>query len=269
MGKQYYWLKLHEDFFDDKRIKKLRKLAGGDTFTIIYLKMQLLSMTTDGYLYFDKVFDTFSEELAEQIGEEVDNVKITLQYLESVGLLVSNEEGTDFLLTDMENNIGSETASAKRTRECRARKKEIQALQCNTDVTEEKRNLLQCNTDVTNEKRACSVEKEIEIDKEKRKINKREKASAFEPPTIEQVEDYCVESDIHIDPAAFVNYYQSKGWAVGKTKMTDWKASVRYWESIAKQRGQPVQNKVASFAVPNSIYTKENIAELEAQLLDN
>ena len=39
--KRYYWLKFRDDFFDSKRIKKLRKMAGGDTYTIIYLKMML------------------------------------------------------------------------------------------------------------------------------------------------------------------------------------------------------------------------------------
>ena len=40
--KKYYWLKLKEGFFEQKIIKKLRKIAGGDTYVIIYLKMQLL-----------------------------------------------------------------------------------------------------------------------------------------------------------------------------------------------------------------------------------
>ena len=48
--KRYYWLRLHDDFFDSKRIKKLRRMAGGDTYTIIYLKMQLLAMKTDGII---------------------------------------------------------------------------------------------------------------------------------------------------------------------------------------------------------------------------
>ena len=48
--KRYYWLKLQDGFFTSKRIKKLRRLAGGDTYTIIYLKMQLLAMKTDGVL---------------------------------------------------------------------------------------------------------------------------------------------------------------------------------------------------------------------------
>ena len=47
---RYYWLKLQEDFFDSKRIKKLRRIAGGDTYTIIYLKMQLKALKTNGVL---------------------------------------------------------------------------------------------------------------------------------------------------------------------------------------------------------------------------
>ncbi len=48
MGKRYYWLKLPDDFFRQKPIKKLRKIAGGDTYTIIYLKMLLIAMKQDG-----------------------------------------------------------------------------------------------------------------------------------------------------------------------------------------------------------------------------
>ena len=50
-NKRYFWFKLFDDFFQSKRIKKLRNLAGGDTYTIIYLKMQLKALKTDGYFY--------------------------------------------------------------------------------------------------------------------------------------------------------------------------------------------------------------------------
>ena len=52
--KKYYWLKLKNDFFGSKEIKKLRKIAGGDTFTIIYLKMQLLSIKNGGLIKYDR-----------------------------------------------------------------------------------------------------------------------------------------------------------------------------------------------------------------------
>ena len=63
-GKRYYWLKLKDDFFTSKRIKKLRNQAGGDTYTIIYLKMQLLAMKTDGVLTWTGLEENFAEELA-------------------------------------------------------------------------------------------------------------------------------------------------------------------------------------------------------------
>lgn len=50
MGKRYWWLKLPENFFDAIEIKKLRRIAGGDTYTIIYLKMMLLSLKNNGYI---------------------------------------------------------------------------------------------------------------------------------------------------------------------------------------------------------------------------
>ena len=54
-NKRYYWLKLPKNFFTQKEIKKLRSIAGGDTYTIIYLKMALLSITDGGKLFFDGV----------------------------------------------------------------------------------------------------------------------------------------------------------------------------------------------------------------------
>lgn len=80
-GKKYYWLKLRNDWFGDKRIKKLRSIAGGDTYTIIYLKMQLLSLKNEGKLFFEGVEDDFVSELALDLDEEVENVKITVSFL--------------------------------------------------------------------------------------------------------------------------------------------------------------------------------------------
>lgn len=48
--KRYYWLKLKEDFFDEKYIKALRKLPQGDSQVIVYLKMQLKSLKTEGII---------------------------------------------------------------------------------------------------------------------------------------------------------------------------------------------------------------------------
>lgn len=136
--KRYFWLKLYDDFFSSKRIKKLRTLAGGDTYTIIYLKMQLKALKDEGYLYFDGIMDDFAEELALDIDEKPEDVKLTIQYLLSVGLLQTDESREEWYLTYTQKCIGSETASAQRVRDFRERKKQDNTLQCNADVTEVK-----------------------------------------------------------------------------------------------------------------------------------
>lgn len=130
--KRYYWLKLVEDYFNSPKIKKLRKIAGGDTYTIIYLKMQLLSISTNGIISFEGIEQSFDEELALKLDEDLDNVKVTLAYLQSQGLIENNSN--DFLLPEACKNIGSECDSAKRVREFRE-KKNTQVLQCNDSVT--------------------------------------------------------------------------------------------------------------------------------------
>ena len=132
-NKRYYWLKLKEGFFGDKEIKKLRKLAGGDTYTIIYLKLMLLSLRENGKLYFEGIEETFYEELALEINEDPDNVKFTFLFLQRMGLLeeISNVEA---FLTQMPECVGSETEKAALMRKSRARKKAL-GLQDGNNVT--------------------------------------------------------------------------------------------------------------------------------------
>jgi len=54
--------------------------------------------------------------------------------------------------------------------------------------------------------------------------------TAFSPPTVEQVTEYCAERKNSVDPQKFVDFYTCKGWMVGKNKMRDWKSAVRTWE---------------------------------------
>lgn len=148
--KRLYWLKLKTDFFTSKEMKKLRKIAGGDTYTIIYLKLQLLSLQDGGTLYFDGVEESFAEELALILDEEPDNVKATLLFLERTGLIEMSE--SEIRLLVVPTLIGKESESAGRVRAFREKQKMLQsngeALQCNTLVTK------------------CNTEKDKDIDKE-------------------------------------------------------------------------------------------------------
>ena len=78
---------------------------------------------------------------------------------------------------------------------------------------------------------ATDIDKEIDIDKDK-----DIKVRRFTPPTPEEVQQYCSESGHYIDADAFVDFYSSKNWMVGKNKMKDWKSAVRNWERRDKEK---------------------------------
>ena len=149
VNKRYYWIQLAQDFFKSKEMKLLRKIAGGDTHTIIYLKMMLISLEDNGIIYFDGVADNLAEEIALLIDE---NIKITLIFLQSKGLLTKVSDREHFL-EQVPEMVGSETASTRRSRKHR----EAKALQCNTSATKR-------NGDIE-----IDTEKEKDIDKDIKK----------------------------------------------------------------------------------------------------
>ena len=62
----------------------------------------------------------------------------------------------------------------------------------------------------------------------------------FDKPTIEQIQEYCIERNNGINAEAFYDFYESKNWYVGKNKMSDWKACVRTWERRANKHEEPI-----------------------------
>jgi len=83
---------------------------------------------------------------------------------------------------------------------------------------------------------------------EERRGNKNReevKSSRFTPPTLQDVSNYCLERNNNVDPNRFIDWNESKGWLVGKSKMKDWKAAVRTWENRDKK--QPQQSTKSEF----------------------
>lgn len=71
--------------------------------------------------------------------------------------------------------------------------------------------------------------------------NKKEiyKERKFKKPTLIEVEEYCKERNNEVDPQKFIDFYESKGWLVGKSPMKDWKACIRTWEQRSATRSTP------------------------------
>lgn len=92
--------------------------------------------------------------------------------------------------------------------------------------------------------RTISVETEEETETDTKKvIYKADKPprSRFTPPTLAEVQSYVAERHSPVDPQEFIDFYEAKGWMVGKTPMKDWKAACRNaekWDRWSKEAGE-------------------------------
>lgn len=158
--RRFYWLKLKEDFFDDKVIKYLRRLPEGSNLVIIYLKMQLKSLKTEGLLKYDGILPTCEDELALLLDEDPMLVRGAINALEKMGV-VERWENDALYMAAMQELIGTESSSAARVRRHRE-KKQAEAFQCNAKVLPCNANVTLCNTEIERRDR----EKRKEIDTE-------------------------------------------------------------------------------------------------------
>ena len=129
--KRYYWLKLYDTFFDNKTSKFLRKLPDGDKILLVYLKLQLKLLKSEGVFVYEHLYDSIAEEIALTLDEDVNIVKLLLTALEKTKSIEFLNNNT-FMLSEMQDLIGSEGSSAERVRKHR---KKYKMLQSNTPVT--------------------------------------------------------------------------------------------------------------------------------------
>ncbi|HIS69121.1 MAG TPA: phage replisome organizer N-terminal domain-containing protein [Candidatus Gallacutalibacter stercoravium] len=177
--KRYWWLKLPENFFQQKEIKAIRRQKNGDTLAIIYLEMQLASLQNGGVLTFEGFEDSFVEELAYQLEENEDDVRSTIEFLKRHNLLVELSE-TENQLKSVINSIGSEASSTIRTRKSRKNKKcNGESLQSSASSDEAP---LQCND--KSSIRYGDIEKEQELKLELQLKQEKETDAEIISPSI-------------------------------------------------------------------------------------
>lgn len=149
---------------------------------------------------------------------------------------VATSMAFDFISVDLKENAYKYEETCKKNAE-NGRKGGRPKKQTVTEETEK--------TDRFSENRpqAKKADNENDIDndlKEKTSLT-RGKRERFVPPTVEEVEAYCLERKNGIDAEAFVAFYDSKGWKVGKDPMKNWKSAVITWEK--KRKEHPIPSK--------------------------
>ena len=88
----------------------------------------------------------------------------------------------------------------------------------------------------------------------------KEKETKFKKPTLEEVEAYCKERNNQVNAERFIDFYESKGWKIGKEPMKDWKACIRTWEKSNKKAPTP---SWVGKTYEQEVATKEEQEEIE------
>lgn len=216
MAKKYYWLKLKTGFFDQLKLKKLRREEGGDRRLIVYIKLLLLSVPNEGKLVFEGLEPTLADELALALDEDSEDVQRVLEFLNQYGLIEEIAKN-EFVLTEALESIGSETDSAERMR--RFRKK--QASQCDTPVT---------NSDT-----------EIDTEPDTDKI-REEPDCVLCAPSWTEVYEFLFEKRISSFSAEdFIKQNEERGWKIEGEPIRDWKALAVSWD---KQKKAEIEREV-------------------------
>ena len=279
-NKRYFWIQLAQDFFKSKEMKLLRKIAGGDTHTIIYLKMMLISLEDGGHIYYDGLADNLAEEIALVIDENVEDIKITLIFLESKGLLTRNSD-RDYFLEQVPEMVGSETASARRVRKFRENK---QVLLCNTDVTK-------CNGDIDIEK---DIDTEIEKDIDENPValiveEYQSRIAPLDGTQFEILKEFItldgMEAKVVLKAIGLATDNGKRNFSYIRAILTNWKndgvltiAAVKereraYKESKISKRPSNQKSNVPEWSQPNYVNntsdeTKKELEERKRELLE-
>lgn len=89
---------------------------------------------------------------------------------------------------------------------------------------------------------------EYRVEENSKKALSPKATKVFKKPTVEEIKEYCGERSNSVNPSTFFDFYESKGWYVGKNKMKDWKAAVRTWEKNRFEKTNNVPAKPNKYA---------------------
>lgn len=231
-----YFLKLSAGFFKDKVIKKLRRLPGGDAYTIIVLEIFLEALENESRIYYDGVEDSLAKELALSLDEKPEAIQVVLDFLQSYGWLV--EEGADaYFLPKSAEMSGSISARTERWQRQQKREKTAKIAVALPQIADT------LPGDCRDLPQYISISRAISISREDREKEEEQDAGrggeaihlpelfpeAFissKPkvsPVYSEVKKLCgILKATLIDPMDFYNRFSSQDWIEEGKEITDW-----------------------------------------------
>ena len=254
-GLSYYPFDI--DFFQDLKIRKLIKYQGGKAVTVYAL---LLCLIYKGGYYM-----RWDEELpfiiSEQTGFEEAYIQEVIKSCLALGLFSKETFDNHRILTSkgIQERYQSISKSIRRVTKMEeynlisSEEKGISSEKSSISseekgISSEEKGISSEKTPISSEKTPISSdrieENRKEIKENSTKVESKKVGNVrFLPPSLDEVKKYILEKGFSVDAENFVNFYESKGWFVGKNKMKNWKAAVATWEKREKEqpKKQPTQ----------------------------
>ena len=209
------WIKLATDVFDNRKIKQIEQLPDGDTLLVIWFKIlcHAGNINDSGLVYFSPDIPYTDQMIATEFRRPLSTVQMALKVFSNYGMIELFDDIMHVSNWEKYQNVeGMEKIREQnriRQKKWYDKQKLLPNVIPNVSITQPNA------TDIDKD-----IDKEVDINNIKR----------FIKPTLEEVTAYCNERNNNIDPQHFIDHYEANGWMVGKTKMKDWKAAVRYWE---------------------------------------
>ena len=209
--------------FNDEKIKLIESMPDADAILVIWVKLLVQAGRTNanGYIFLNENIPYTDEMLATLFNRQLNTVRLALDTFKRFGMIEWDDNGLCINNWEKHQNVEGLDKIREQNRIRQANYRKNQKLLSDSNVTVTSHN-------------APEVELEVDIDKEKSSEVKKG-AAKFTPPSVNEIEKYCQERNNNIDAEQFYNFYQAKGWYVGKNKMKDWKAAIRTWEQRDKK----------------------------------
>ena len=224
------WIKITTNIFNDEKIQLIESMPDSDTLLVIWFKLLALAgkSNSGGLVMFNENVPYTIEMLITLFRRKESVISLALQTFEKFQMieLLDNDA---ILITNWEKhqNIDKMEEIREQTRLRVAAHRERLKL-TNNNVTLQKR---YSNTKVTQQNKNKKENKNKDLkEKDKKEKTVAKRSPSFIKPTREEIFNYCKERKNNIDSSQFYDFYEAKGWFVGKNKMKDWKAAVRTWE---------------------------------------
>ena len=233
---KFFWIKLTDNFLSSDTVDFLMSQKDGANYVVLYQMLCLKTVNNNGVLgrNLGEIIVAYD---VEKICRDckyftIDTVRVALELYKKLGLVYELDNGL-LRISNFENLVGSRSISAEKKRiqlENRKNKFELAEESRGGQKGGQKVEIFPPEIEIEKEK---EIEKEIYIEKELEINNKSKKTrKQFTPPTLEEVQAYCLERKNNVDAKKFYDYFSTSDWYDSKgNKVKSWKQKIITWEN--------------------------------------